>query len=188
MLPRNPPPIWEGGDAPSGGRAVHADFSYNEGMTTDYDRACDVRASAQVLEAGDGWVLVLGGVVEKAAWYKPAGSAEFAVISVEYMHDTSTDTLANLYNAQPPQEWRVLAPALEIGPGGLMLMHAAGRPGEEDERPNDGPGPSFIGDAITFPATAGRYRVDVSEIMVSGGPSEERAALVRFTPTLPRGT
>jgi hypothetical protein len=153
--------------------------AYDDGVTTDYDRACEVKTSAQVLDAGDGWVLVLGGSVDQAAWHKPIGRHGFAIISVEHLHDTSTDTLAKLYDAQPTGEWRVLAPALDIGPGGLILMHAAGRVGEEDARSHESPGPSFIGDAITFPATAGRYSVDLSEIMVSQEPGEGKATLLR---------
>jgi hypothetical protein len=182
VMPRDPAPLWEGGAVPSRGRVVRADFRYDGEVATDYDRACDVNESARVLEAGDGWVLVLGGVVQSAAWYPMAGGSDFAVISVEWLPDTGVDALAALYSAQPASKWQEIGLQVRVGDGGLLLMHAAGRLGEDDERRYDAPGPSYIGDAIAFPAAPGRYRVETCEIIDRSDPRvASAAAFVRFS-------
>ncbi len=182
VMPRDPVPLWEGGALPSRGRVVHADFRYDGEIATDYDRACDVNEPARVLEAGEGWVLVLGGVVQSAAWYPLARGSEFAVISVEWLQDKGLDALAARYSARPPSRWQRVGPPVRVGDGGLVLMHAAGRLGEDDERPYDAPGRSYIGDAIVFPAAPGHYSLEVCQIIDQRDPRvPSAAAFVRFS-------
>jgi hypothetical protein len=186
VAPKAPAPLWEGGELPSRGRVVEAEFRYDTDVATDYDRACDVRDSARLLEAGGSWVLVLGGVVEKAAWWPVVDRSVFAVVTVEWLPDTSPAALATLYAAQPLGAWKLVAPEVEVGSGDLVLMHGAGRPGREDERPYDTPGPSHIGKAITFPAAPGRYRIEVCNSRVDEDPGAEgTASFIRFSRTSP---
>jgi len=161
---------------------VHGDFRYDREVATDYDRACDVNEPARVLDAGDGWVLVLGGVVQRAAWYPLVHRSEFAVISVEWLPDIGVAALAALYSEQPASNWQPIGSEVRVGDGGLVLMHAAGCLGEDAEHPYDAPGRSYIGDAIVFPATPGRYGLEACQIIHQSDPRvTSAAAFVRFS-------
>ncbi len=182
VMPRDPAPLWEGGALPSRGRVVHGDFRYDREVATDYDRACDVNEPARVLDAGDGWVLVLGGVVQRAAWYPLVHRSEFAVISVEWLPDIGVAALAALYSEQPASNWQPIGSEVRVGDGGLVLMHAAGCLGEDAEHPYDAPGRSYIGDAIVLPATPGRYGLEACQIIHQSDPRvTSAAAFVRFS-------
>lgn len=64
VAPRSPSPLWEGSQAPTGGRALSAVSRTMGDTATAYDRACDVDEGAALLAAGAGWVIAINSEVE----------------------------------------------------------------------------------------------------------------------------
>ena len=166
VAPRSPAPLWEGGEHPSGGRAVDAQFRWAGDGTpaTDYDRACDVEDGAALLTAGPGWVLVLNGELGGAGWLPLSNEpASAAIVGASGGFDES---LAELHAQFASGAWTSLTESLPIGAGGVFLMHASGIPGDEDEVAYDNEGRASspcIGDAIVYPLPAGTYRAELLE-------------------------
>jgi len=162
VAPRSPASLWEGSEIPSAGRVVSAISRTVHAVATDYDRACEIDDGAALLDAGPGWVIVLNSEVASAAWIplgdEPAAAAVVAAIG------GSDASLSDIYASLANGEWTALTDALEIGPGGVFLMHAAGIPGTETEYPfsEDASGKyAVIGDAIVYPLPPGRYRAEM---------------------------
>ena len=166
VAPSSPAPLWEGGEHPSGGRAVNAQFRWagDGAPATDYDRACDVEDGAALLTAGPGWVLVLNGELGGAGWL-PLGDdpASAAIVAASGGFDES---LAELHAQFASGAYTSLTESLPIGAGGVFLMHAAGIPGEESEVAYDSEAKAYspgIGDAILYPLPVGTYRAELLE-------------------------
>ena len=166
VVPRSPAPLWEGGEHPSGGRAVDAQFRWagDGAPATDYDRACDVEEGAALLTAGPGWVLVLNGELAGAGWL-PLGEdpASAAIVASSGGFDES---LTELHAQFAGGAWTSLTESLSIGAGGVFLMHAAGILGDVDEVAYDSEeraSSPCIGDAIMYPLPAGTYRAELLE-------------------------
>ena len=164
VAPRSPAAVWEGSELPSAGRVVTAATRTAGGAATDYDRACDVEAGAALLNAGAGWVVVLNSEVAGAAWLPLAEEpASAAIIAVSGGLDES---LPEIYELLASGEWTPLSDGVPIDSGGVFLMHAAGKPGSEDELAFNDPAPygyATIGQAIVYPFPAGCYRVEMLE-------------------------
>ena len=162
VVPRIPAPLWEGGEPPSGGRVVEAEFRWNGDVASDYDRACDCRGP-EVLHAAGSWALILAGAEDAAAWLPEDTDARISLVfAFARPEDASLDALLALRAAQPPLAWSELADSVEVGPGGLLLMHAADAIGSATEQAFDASATAptaFIGDAIVVAAPAGRYRI-----------------------------
>jgi hypothetical protein len=135
------------------------------------------------LASGTGWVIVLNSEVAGAAWMPLEGETNAAVIGTSGGSDRS---LRDMYAHLAGGTWVTLGSAVEVGPGGVFLMHAGGKPGTETEYPfNADPSPKYaaIGDAIVYPLSPGKYSVESLEHL------ERRTAttpgcysvLVRFT-------
>ena len=117
VVPRSPSPLWEGGEVPTLGRVVDAKSRWQSRAATDYDRACDC-SGPTLLSAAEGWVLVLAGAEEAAAWMPtgPGGDAQL-VFAFSRPEDASVEALTALRNAQPADVWRTLAVRVDIGQG-----------------------------------------------------------------------
>jgi hypothetical protein len=129
-------------------------------VATDYDRACDVVEGAALLDAGPGWVIVLNSEMAGAAWVPLVGSTSVGLAATG---GGSDDSLATIYAARAEGPWTVLSESLELGEGGVVLMHAAGEPTAEVRLPFDNESQkafATIGTAIVYPLSAGRYRVE----------------------------
>ena len=71
LIPEELGALWEGSDAPSGGRVVNARFRWSAdpgALATDYDAACDVNELVGVIPVGAGAALVLGDEVPMSTW------------------------------------------------------------------------------------------------------------------------
>jgi len=71
LIPEELGALWEGSDAPSGGRVVNARFRWSAdpgAVATDYDAACDVNELVGVIPVGAGAALVLGDEVPMSTW------------------------------------------------------------------------------------------------------------------------
>lgn len=161
LAPRSPAPFWEGSEMPSAGRVISAASRTVHPVATDYDRACDVNDGAELLDAGPGWVIVLNSEVAGAAWI-PLGD-DPASVGVVATSGGSDASLSAIYVSRADGRWTILSESLEIGSGGVCLMHAAGIPNTEAEFAFDteaGKPYATIGDAIVYPLPAGRYRVE----------------------------
>jgi hypothetical protein len=161
VVPRDPAPLWEGSDPPSGGRFIEADTRVSgTDVATDYDRACDFRA-ATLLPAGDSWVLVLPGAEDAAAWLPSAlDDAASLVFCFGRPQDSCTDTLLALRDTQPSGAWRLVADDIRIGTAGVVLMHAASTLNDVTVKTTVDPADFVgIGDAIAYGLAPGRYRL-----------------------------
>src|ERR1700741_5024199 len=138
VLPRSPAPLWEGTDLPSNGRRVEAHFRFAGPTATDYDRACDVADPAELLEAGQGWVLVLGGVIQEAAWL-PLAADDFLVVSEDWIPDKGEQTLRKLYADLSDDAPMLIKHELRIDRGGLVLTHAGSTLSDADVHAFDSP-------------------------------------------------
>ena len=186
ILPPEAARAWEGGDEPSGGRVVTAHFRATEAAApaTDYDRACDAPDTATVIAIGDSWGIVLGTAAAQSAQWLPGWQQDaFYVLGIEALYDASQDRLRRLIDAQLPSSWRTLLAAVEVGAGGLLLMHAADRPTEirehsalRDVEPSDAPG-AVIGEGLRFSASPGTYEIAACDVVT---PEEEHLTFVRF--------
>jgi hypothetical protein len=165
LAPRSPAPLWEGSAHPSGDRVVEAVFRWAAPVApaTDYDRACDVEEGAALLSAGEGWVIVLNSEIAGAGWL-PLSEApsSAALVAVAGGFDES---LAEIYERLATGQWVILTNELQIGAGGVFLMHAAGVPGLEHEVAYNDANRRYaaIGDAIVYPFPPGTYRAEMSE-------------------------
>jgi hypothetical protein len=68
------------------------------------------------------------------------------------------ESLPEMYASIAAGRWALLTDSLQIGPGGVFLMHAAGVPGSEDELAFDtevNTSYATIGQAIVYPFPAG---------------------------------
>ena len=101
ILPCAPPVLWEGGTRLSGDRIVEATFRASGDPATDYDRACDVDDSVEMLNRDSSWILVLGGVVQAATWIRLSDDL-FLVVSEDSMPDSSESTLLAMYEKNSP--------------------------------------------------------------------------------------
>ena len=187
LAPRSPVPFWEGAETPAAGRVVSAASRTVGPVATDYDRACDIDTGAALLEAGAGWVIAINGEVAEAALL-PVDDAgpTVAVVAVDsWTEDPGPTAVRARYAALAQGTWTTLADALEIGPGGVLLMHAAGTPGAETEYAFDAAAETtraVIGDAIVYPLPPGRYLVEQLEHVRRRTETHpgEYAVLVRF--------
>jgi hypothetical protein len=176
---------WEGSDAPSAGRVVAARSRWSgSGAASDYDRACDVDSeSAAALDVGESWGVVIGtAAAQSAQWLPRADEGAFYAVGIEAANDTAPDRLRALASA--PGEWRVLRDRAAVGPEGLLLAHAASRPGEVRELPAMMPasegeeGGAVIGDGLRYPAPAGEYTVSARDVVTPDG---EYLTFIRFS-------
>jgi len=155
-------------------------------VATDYDRACDVQGGAALLTAGSGWVIALSTEVAGAGWIPLNGEPlSVALAAVDGGFDGS---LPEIYARLSQGEWTLLTDGLQIGPGGLLLMHAGGNPNSVAEVAFDSNvdmGYAAIGEAITYPCPPGCYRVELIEHVRRRSPTVpgEYAVLLRLTRT-----
>lgn len=190
ISPRDPAPLWQGSELPAAGRTVSAVSRTVHAAATDYDRACDVADGAALLEAGEGWVIVLQAEGE-AFWLPTAPRDVIAVaIGAESNAPTSAADASALYERFAHEVWTPLGADLPVGEGGLALLHAGGWRGSDREWPHDASpaaeGASacvHIGDAITYPVPPGRYRAERYEHLQRATSQQpgEYIVLVRFT-------
>ena len=177
ISPRAPRPLWEGVQAPSGGRVVETASSTVLDVATDYDRACDAADGAQLLDAGDGWVVVLPAEAEAMWLPEPPRGVGAVVFGIEtWFDETTPERMQALYASVATAEWKLLGDDVPLGEGGLALMYAGGVRGEDIEYAHDAtresrtgkPDSAFIGigDAIVYPLGPGRYRVESYEHLV----------------------
>lgn len=174
--------LWEGTDAPGGGRVVTAASRWRDpgAPACDYDRACDVDpGSAGAVAIGDSWGVVIGTAAGQSAQWLPAGDAgTFYALGIEAADDTAPARLLAL--ASTPGEWRVLRERAAVGPEGLLLTHAASRPADVRELSavasarDDG---AVIGDGLRYAAPAGEYAISVRDVVTLGG---EYLTFIRF--------
>lgn len=71
LIPEELGALWEGTNAPSGGRVVNAHFRWSAepgAVATDYDAACDINNLIGVIPVGAGAALVLGDEVPMSTW------------------------------------------------------------------------------------------------------------------------
>jgi hypothetical protein len=180
LLPRETLPFWEGSDPPSGGRVVEAVSRWdNQKEATDYDRAGDVMAWAEVLTVGENsWGMVLpedaGGI---ALLTLEENLNTFAIIQ---SHLFDTDTLLGYRSAfaeavQDSENWTTLHDNLLILEGDLLLMHTASRGDEIREVAWNRA--AQIGNGQVLRAPVGSYSLD--QYLVSE--SDENAAGPIFT-------
>ena len=173
---------------PSAGRVVTAASRWSgSGVATDYDRACDVDPeSAAALDIGESWGIVLGTAAAQSAQWLPGGADDDGAIyavGIESAYDTAPDRLRSLASAVPGGEWRVLRDRAAVGPEGLLLAHAASRPGEVRELTawmpvSDGEeGGAVFGDGLRYPAPAGEYAVSARDVVTPAG---EYLTFIRF--------
>ena len=86
--------LWEGSDAPTGGRVVESTFRCSnnpDDPTTDYDLACAIAMQPQevgTIEIGDGAALVICGEIPFSAWIQAVDFAGGYVVVPEYWTDT----------------------------------------------------------------------------------------------------
>jgi hypothetical protein len=190
VAPRAPAPFWEGSELPSNGRVVSAVARTMGEVATDYDRACDVEHGAALLTAGTGWVIALSSEVAGAGWVPLSEEpSSVALVAVAGGFDAS---LADIYARLSDGEWTSLTDGLQIGPGGLLLLHAGDIPGSVDEVAFDASvdkGYAAIGEAITYPCPPGSYRVELIKHVQrrSATVPGEYAVLLRLTWTAPFG-
>jgi hypothetical protein len=187
VLPENPRPLWEGTEPPSAGRVVNARFRFDDEVATDYDRACDVEEPAELLVQDGGWVLILGGVVQRAAWLRISDDC-FLVVSEDWLPDDSDVALRARYEAMTDYPWFLVKHDVQIGPGGLVLTHAGSTLSDAalssfDEMPKRGY--SVIGDGIRYPVAPGTYRIEAESIKASDAAllADFRGSFVRFLKT-----
>jgi len=89
--------FWEGADEPSNGRAVEAESRWGLDVATDYDRACDIRSWAGVIEVGSGRALVLSTDGDAmATWLPPVGISEGVIIEWAYA-DSEDQVISEAY-------------------------------------------------------------------------------------------
>lgn len=187
VLPSAAESAWGGSDPPSGGRVVDAKFRWNEpdAPATDYDRACDLVSaeSAAALHIGESWGVLLGtAVAQSAAWLPGRVPDAFFAVGVEAADDVSSGRLTELVESVDPAAWRPLMADAQVSEQGVLILHAACRaaavreytPVHEDSDQREG---VLIGDALRFPARAGRYVVDVADVV---SPNGEYLTFVRF--------
>lgn len=187
VAPRFPAPTWEGGEPPSAGRVVQAEFrALGTGPATDYDRACDVEAPAAVLRAPPSWVLVLREAHGGAAWLPPLFPGELLLMQFEAPPDEeSGEAVVALLAGQPATAWQTLAEGLDVGPRGMLLLHAAGSPTTEAEQQYGvipDAGYAVIGESINCPAIPGRYDLKSCTVPLSVSEGEYHTCFLRFTP------
>jgi hypothetical protein len=191
IVPQAAAASWEGSDAPSAGRVVAATARWGGAgaAASDYDRACDVDPeSAAVLDVGESWGVVIGtAAAQSAQWLPPVGADErtFYAVGIESAYDTAPERLLALASA--PGEWRVLRERAAVGPDGLLLAHAASRPGEVRELSAMMPaaagegGGAVIGDGLRYAAPAGEYAVSARDVVTPDG---EYLTFIRFDPVV----
>lgn len=71
LIPEELGTLWEGTNAPSGGRVVNARFRWSTepgAVATDYDAACDINELVGVISVGAGAALILGDEVPMSTW------------------------------------------------------------------------------------------------------------------------
>lgn len=138
LLPREALPFWEGNDPPSDGRVIEAVSRWDDQeAATDFDRACDVMAWAEVLPVGtDSWGLVLPEDAGGIAWLTVDDVTDtFAIVQgVSF----ETDTQASYQSAwseaiEDPAGWTPLQGHLTVRNGDLLLMPTATRGDEVRE-------------------------------------------------------
>ena len=190
--PREPRPLWEGTEPPSGDRVGNATFRTGlHRVATDYDRACDVNAGAGVLLAGDGWVVVITASAE-GLWHpaSPPATSAVAVGIQDWNRDSTPETITTLYASLAGRTWTVLGESVPVGDGGVALLHAGGVCGQDTEYLHDAEyerspgerGVVFIGDAIVYPIPVGKCRLEAYEHVVPHTAADlgEHAVWVRF--------
>ena len=155
-------------------------------IATDYDRACDVQDGAALLTAGAGWVIALNSEVASAGWLPLSDEPERAtLVAVGGGFDES---LHAIYVRLAVGEWTTLIDGLQIGPGGLLLMHAGDSPSNVDTvafDTNVDTSYAVIGEAIAHPCSPGSYRAELIEHVqrASATTPGEYAVLLRLTRT-----
>ena len=188
IVPQAAVASWEGSDVPSAGRVVTARSRCSGSEdASDYDRACDVDPeSAAALDIGESWGIVIGTAAAQSAQWLPGAADEegvFYAVGIEAADDTAADRLRSLASAAPG-EWRVLRDRAAAGPEGLLLAHAASRPGEVRELSAMMPasegeeGGAVIGDGLRYPAPAGEYTVSARDVVTPDG---EYLTFIRFS-------
>jgi hypothetical protein len=187
VAPRFPAPTWEGGEPPSAGRVVHAEFRFlGTGPATDYDRACDVQEPAAVLHAPPGWVLILQDAAGGAAWLPPLFPGELLLMQFEAAPDEElAEAMLAVLAGQPATAWQTLAQGLDVGPGGMLLLHASGSPTTEVEQQFGvipAAGYAVIGDSIHYPAIPGRYDLKSCTVPLPVSEGDYHIGFLRFTP------
>ncbi|MES2459560.1 MAG: Imm21 family immunity protein [Armatimonadota bacterium] len=180
LLPREALPFWEGNDPPSSGRVVDAISRWDDQETaTDYDRACDVIAWAEVLPVGpDSWGLVLPEDAGGIAWLSPDDRpGTFALVQCLILDAEALSSYDRLFSQAMEDEsgWTTLQENLTVGGNGLLLMPAASR--SDETREIAWGRAAQIGTAQAVPLPEGLYSVD--QFVVPG--SEDEAAGVIFT-------
>ena len=167
IAPRRALDAWEGGDPPSAGRTITVEWQYEPtGPATDYDRACAIGQPVGVIEIGESWGVVV--TAEGSATWLGVG----ILATVLVQEDSAEGTLLKLLHALPEKAWKVVAPSAVIDGDGLLLLHAASTLKDVEIRGPSDTEQACIGDAISSPVPAGRYRIeyatrstsDVSEV------------------------
>ena len=181
LLPSSARDAWEGGDAPSGGRIIDLPTRYAlADAATDYDRACQVNESAMLLDVGPGWGLAVDAGGATAAWLSRPSDSEHLLAVVFYSDAPSLADLRGMEHELAGDAWEVLAPALDVPDGGLLLLHAASTPRDVQVGAWDDEGSAVIGDAIDYPIPAGRYAVRWCWTERADGPLTGGYIFVRF--------
>ena len=175
VLPREALPFWEGGEVPSNGRIVEAEFRYlwlpgsPEPPATDYDRACDVVEWAKILGVGEHWGVVLVEDATTDAWLRldnptaviarAIGGAQAAI---------SDEDIYQIYASQSGAIWQPLHAPVTVGQGDLLLMHAAESGAAAGSYPQEirieDEGYGCIGTALVCRVQPGEYQIESCEV------------------------
>jgi hypothetical protein len=191
LLPREALPFWEGNDPPSAGRVIEAVSRWeDQEIATDYDRACDVMAWAEVLPVGtDSWGLVIPEDAGGISWLAQAALLDTYVLVQSLLLDAEAKSAYyRLFSqaTEDPAGWTSLYGSLPIRGGDLLLMPAASRGDEVREVAWDRL--AQIGTAQALRVPAGLYALD--QYTLPDGEDEAAGAIfTRFTclPASPSG-
>jgi hypothetical protein len=129
---------------------VEADFRWNveSAPATDYDRACDIKDYAGVLQVGPVRTLVLGDMPQTAAWWPlPVGG-----ILVRWMWANSESEVVESLTAIPEESWDEGRVTIDVGSQGLVVFDSAcpGAESSDEER-------------LTLDLPAGEWSVQTAE-------------------------
>ncbi len=189
LLPREALPFWEGNAPPSDGRAIEAVSRWDDQeAATDYDRACDVMAWAEVLPVGpESWGLVVPEDAGGIAWLTPdalTAADSFALVQSLLIDTEALAVYRSLLSAAAldREGWTPLHDTLSVREGDLLLMHAASHGNEIREVPWNRP--AQIGHAQVLRVPTGSYTLD-QYILPDSESNGSGPIFTRFQPRLP---